>query len=120
MKSIRSSSTARQSRPCVEELEVRQLLTGIQPSALEQLLLERLNDIRANPAAYGAQIGVDLSNVAPMQALAWNTVLVQTARGHSLDMNDRAYYNSTTPEGVDLNQRLANAGLTFTSVGESL
>ena len=45
------------SRVGIEELETRRLLSGFQPTAAEQLMLEQLNDIRANPSAYGAAIG---------------------------------------------------------------
>jgi hypothetical protein len=45
---------------------------GMQPTAAEQLLLQELNLARAQPAEYGASIGVDLSNVAPSAPLAFN------------------------------------------------
>lgn len=120
MKSIRSSSAARKSRPSVEELEVRQVLTGIQPTAAEQLLLERLNDARADPGVYGSQIGLDLSGVAPSQPLAWSTQLVQTARGHALDMSNRGFFGHVTPDGAGVAQRLDLANIAYTSYGESL
>src|SRR3954471_1780490 len=73
-------------RPRLEPLEGRALPSGLQPTGLEQQLLERLNDARANPAAYGAAIGGDLAGVAPAPPLALNTDLVGAARLHSLDM----------------------------------
>src|SRR5689334_24893053 len=82
----------RRSRPELELLETRQLLSGYQPTAVEQLFLEELNDARANPAAYGAAIGVDLSAVAPAQPLAWDPLLIQAALGHSQDMSARDYF----------------------------
>ena len=63
----------------VEQLESRELLSGVPPTAVEQVFLERLNDARANPAAYGASIGVDLSSIAPSQPLAWNPDLISSA-----------------------------------------
>src|ERR1700687_5829637 len=90
--SMRTSSSQRRSRLVLEALEPRQLLSGYQPSAQEQLFLEQLNDARANPAAYGATIGVDLSTVAPSQPLALNPQLIQAARDHSQDMNDQGYF----------------------------
>src|SRR4051812_1340071 len=80
----------------VDELEPRQLLAGASPTVAEQLFLEALNDARANPAAYGASIGLDLSGVAPGQPLAFNPLLVQAARGHSQDMSDRGYFGHDT------------------------
>jgi len=104
----------------LELLEPRQLLSGYQPSAQEQLFLEELNDARANPAAYGASIGVDLSSVAPSQPLAFNTELIQAARDHSQDMNNQGYFDHNTPQGVDPGQRITAAGFTWTAWGESI
>ena len=119
MTSIRGSSAARASRLVLEELETRQLLAVFQVSGQEQLLLERLNDARANPAAYGAAIGVDLSNVAASQPLALNPQLVTAARGHAQDMNDQAYFDDIAPGAVDPGKRLTDAGFTWNTWGES-
>src|SRR5262249_50797379 len=83
-------------------------------------MLEQLNDARANPAAYGASIGLDLSSVAPSQPLALDLQLTQAARLHSQDMRDRAYFDHNTPEGIDPGRRLTNAGFVWQSWGESL
>jgi hypothetical protein len=104
----------------LEELEPRQLLSGYQPAAVEQLFLEQLNDARANPAAYGASIGVDLSGVAPAAPLAFNLELIQAARQHSQDMNVRAYFSHVTPDGVDPGTRITQAGFAWTGWGESI
>jgi uncharacterized protein YkwD len=80
------------------------------PSPLEQVLLERLNDIRANPAAYGAAIGLNLNNVAATGPLAFDTRLVEAARNHSLDMSNRNYSAHVTPEGVTPEQRVRATG----------
>ena len=119
MSSIRSP---RARRLCLnlEPLESREVLSGVQPGALAQLLLVQLNDARANPAAYGAAIGVDLTNVAPSQPLAWDTRLIQGALGHSQDMSDRNYFGHTTPEGVDPGGRIAAVGYAAASWGESI
>jgi hypothetical protein len=107
-------------RPVVEELEPRTTPVGISPSAVETLYLERLNDARANPAAYGASIGLNLSGVAPAPPLSFNTTLVLVARTHSQDMNDRGYFDHNTPEGIGPIQRIAMAGLRFRSAEESI
>jgi hypothetical protein len=108
------------SRLQIETLESRQLLSGFQPTAQEQFLLEQLNDIRANPAAYGATIGVDLSGVAPAQPLAFDPILVQVAQQHSQDMNDQGYFGQISPQGFDPGQRLTQAGFAWASWRESL
>src|SRR5438105_11781400 len=107
-------------RVCLEELEPRRLLSGAAPTAVEQLFLEQLNDIRANPAAYGASIGLDLSTVAPSQPLAFDPLLIQAARDHSQDMSARGYFSHVTPEGLDPGARISQAGFFWNSWGESI
>jgi uncharacterized protein YkwD len=104
----------------VEELEDRQVLSGVQPSAVEQLFLEKLNDARANPAAYGAALGVNLSAVPPAQPLAFNPLLIEAARRHAQDMNARRYFAHKTPEGLDAGQRMLAVGFVWNAWGESL
>jgi uncharacterized protein YkwD len=104
----------------VEELEDRRLLAGIAPTDVEQVFLERLNDARANPAAYGAAIGLDLSGVAPSQPLAFDPLLIQAALGHSQDMDLRNYFGHNTPEGIDPGARISATGFAWTSWGESI
>jgi hypothetical protein len=104
----------------LEQLEDRRLLSGYDPAPVEQLFLEQLNDARANPAAYGASIGVDLSGVAPSQPLAFNTDLIEAARLHSIDMNARAYFSHYTPENIGPGQRMTAAGFAWTAWGESI
>jgi hypothetical protein len=97
--------------PRPEILETRRLMAvTAQPTAAEQLFLEQLNNARANPAAYGASIGVDLSGVAPSQPLAFDPILVNEAQSHSSDMINRNYFSSNTPEGVTPVQRVVSSG----------
>src|ERR1700751_3811273 len=98
-----------QAHPRVELLEPRHVPSGLQASPAEQLFLEELNDARANPAAYGTAIGVDLSGVAPAPPLAFNDELMQAAQSHAQDMNERAYFDHTTPEGLDPGARITQA-----------
>lgn len=96
------------------------MLAGFQPTAQEQLFLEDLNDARANPAAYGQSIGVDLSYIAPSQPLAFDPLLIEAARLHSQDMNDQDYFAHVTPGGVTPDQRVAQAGFAGSFAGESI
>jgi N-acetylneuraminic acid mutarotase len=111
-----STVTCRICRPRLEELEPRRLLAGVQPTAVEQLMLEELNDIRANPAAYGQSIGLDLSGVAPVQPLAFDLRMIAAAREHSQNMAANQYIAHITPDGISEplgrtpSQRLVNAG----------
>src|SRR5437660_12728116 len=114
------AAARRRSRLFVEALETRQLLSAVQPMPAEQLMLEELNDARANPAAYGASIGLDLSNVAPAQPLAFDPRLVQAAGDHSQDMNDNAYFAHVSPGGATPADRITFNGVPWTSYGESI
>ncbi len=109
MLSRRTTSSPR--TPSLEVLETRQLMAATaQPTAAEQLFLEQLNSARANPAAYGATIGVNLSGVAPSQPLAFDPYLINEAQSHALDMINQNYFSDTTPEGVTFIQRIVSSG----------
>jgi hypothetical protein len=92
----------------------------LQPTPLEQEFLERLNDARANPAAYGASIGLNLSGVRRAAPLAFDTRLIAAALGHSQDMANRGYFAHNTPEGITPFQRVRGAGFPAASSGESI
>jgi hypothetical protein len=51
--STAGASKRSRTRPAIEALESRVAAAAVQPTVVEQLLLERLNDLRANPASYG-------------------------------------------------------------------
>jgi hypothetical protein len=104
----------------LELLEDRCVLSSLPPSVQDQVFLELLNEARANPAAYGASIGVDLSGVAPSQPLAWDPELIDAAQAHSQDMNDNNYFSHTSPGGEDPGDRITAAGYDWTSWGESI
>lgn len=104
----------------LEELETRRLLSGFTPTDAEQLFLQELNAARANPAAYGASIGVDLSYVAPSAPLAFNPDMIQAARLHAQDMSDNNYVAHVSPSGADPGERLTAAGVSWSSYAESI
>lgn len=104
----------------MEELEPRTLLSWSQPTGPEQEFLERLNDARANPAAYGAAIGLNLAGVAPAPPLALNPYLTNAAQLHAQDMANRHYIDHTDPDGLTPLDRMRNAGFDVASWGESL
>ncbi|HYT93948.1 MAG TPA: DUF4214 domain-containing protein [Gemmataceae bacterium] len=120
MSAIRSPRPLRY-RPQVEHLESREVLsTAYDPTAVEQVFLERLNDARANPAAYGASIGLDLSGVAASQPLAFDLRLMQSSLLHSQDMNAQNYFGHTDPSGAGPGDRIVAAGFPATSWRESI
>ena len=118
MATVRPSRRTNRVHLNVEQLEARELLAA--PTAAEQLFLERLNDARANPAAYGASIGVDLSNVAASQPLAFSEQLIDAALGHSQDMNANNYFGHISPSGSDPGSRIAATGFQANGWGESI
>jgi len=104
----------------LERLEPRTLVSSLQPTGQEQLLLELLNEARSNPARYGHKIGVDLSDVPPAQPLAFNTTLIAAARGHSQDMNARHFFAHVNPDGLGPGDRIDAAGYNWLSWAESI
>jgi N-acetylneuraminic acid mutarotase len=104
----------------LEELERRDLLAGFVPTVQEQLFLEQLNDARANPPAYGASINFDLSNVAPVQPLAFNPLLIQAAHLDAQDMNNRGFFDHVNPDGLGPSQRVGATGFGAQQVGEAI
>jgi hypothetical protein len=104
--------------PRLEELETRCLLAA--PTAVEQVFLERLNDARANPAAYGQSIGVDLSGVAPRPPLAFNTQLIDASLGHSQYMNATGQFNHEGIGDGTPGSRVNAAGFSFINLDESI
>ena len=99
-----------------------------QPTGMEQLFLERLNVARANPAAYGQSIGLDLSGVAASQPLTFNLKLMQSSRLHSQDMNNQNFFGHCTAQdplcqnanSTDPGDRIEAAGYIWRGYGESL
>src|SRR5262249_33782393 len=117
---LRSSSSLRlRARLGLEELESR-CLPSMTPTPAAQLFLEELNDARANPAAYGQSIGVDLSYIAPSPPLAWDTRLLQAAALVAQDRNARNFFAPVNPDGLGPGQRIANAGYPAWTWGESI
>jgi uncharacterized protein YkwD len=97
-------------------------------SAEEQLILERLNEVRASPAAFlphwKAYLKTDtgkpcvepesmldpIATYEPRQPLASNQALTIAARNHARDMIDRGYFDHVSPDGVGPNKRVRDAG----------
>jgi fibronectin type 3 domain-containing protein/uncharacterized protein YkwD len=114
------ASAGRRGRPALEQLEPREVLSGYTPTGLEQEFLERLNDARANPTAYGQSVGVDLSGVAPSQPLAFNTSLIQSSRDHSLDMSNNNFFGHNGSDGSSPFQRMSADGFPWVGAAESI
>lgn len=72
-----------------------------------------LNAVRANPAAYSEEIGVDLSGVEARPALVWNETLAKVAKEKADDMAARNYFAHVNPEGYGMNFFINKAGYTL-------
>jgi len=114
--------------PCaLETLESRTLMT-FSWSPQEVYLSELLNRARANPAAEGARLGLDLSagltgaeaaRLVAQEPLALNQFLTAAARAHSLDMGARNFFDHTNPDNQDPTDRVQAAGYAGTA-GENI
>lgn len=134
-RSIRSSMTRRSgyraqgNAAAVDSLEPRLLLTVVNMTDQEQLMLELINRARANPAAEASRFGIDLNQgltagtitTQAKQPLAAHQALVNAGRTHSDDMLDRDYFSHTTlgtSNGAP--ERAIAAGYPVDSVGENI
>src|SRR5262249_33785634 len=78
-----------------------------------QSAFQYLNQVRQNPAAFGNEIGADLSQVQPRPALVWYDELARVAELKAQDMANRNYFGHVTPEGYGINVLIAFAGYTL-------
>lgn len=73
--------------------------------------------------AYELQV-VDLVNAERAEAgcapMTVDSRLVAAARAHSADMAARDYFDHTTPEGVTFDQRIRQAGFSFSAAAENI
>jgi|GEM_PF-456134 len=102
------------------------------PTAEEQYMLEMINRARANPAAEGEWIAslndpeinsafeyfqvnrqklkTDFAAYPARPPLAFNSMLIASARGHSNDMNEHNFQDHTGSNGSQFYERMANEG----------
>jgi uncharacterized protein YkwD len=71
---------------------------------------EYLNKVRSKPADYSKEIGADLKEVKPRDALKWNDILAKVAKEKAADMAKRNYFAHDTPEGLGINYLIHKAG----------
>lgn len=125
----RRSGYRAQGHAAIDSLEPRLLLTVVNMTDQEQLMLELVNRARANPAAEASRFGIDLNQgltagtitTQAKQPLAPHQSLVNAGRTHSDDMLDRDYFSHTTlgtSNGAP--ERAIAAGYPVNSVGENI
>ncbi len=100
-----------------------------EPTADEQYVLQLINRGRMDPKAEGKRLNVDLSEglepgekmrLESKPPLAMNAALLKTARDHSKDMYDRAYFDHTSPDGKRFMQRIKDSGYAFSAIAENI
>jgi uncharacterized protein YkwD len=52
--------------------------------------------------------------------LAWNSLLLQAASGHSSDMAQNNYFSHTSLDGRTMVQRVVATGYTYSALGENI
>ena len=112
----------------VDALEPRLLLTVVNLSDEEQLVLELINRARANPTAEASRYGITLNenlpaetiSANPKQPLAANQLLVNAAVAHSQDMINRDFFAHTNPSGVTPGGRATAAGYDWWTIAENI
>ena len=85
------------------------------PSDLEQLLLERINQTRADPSRQGAHLGVSIRDGPPRQPLVFNAALLRASEDHSRYLIAEGTFSHQGAGGSSARQRMAAAGYPFGS-----
>lgn len=111
-----------------ETLESRQLLTALQMTDNEQLLVELINRARMDPGGEAVRLDIDLNfglvagtlKPDPRQPLAPDQILIDSSGAHAQDMLDRNYFSHYTAGSKNGPQERADARGYIGSVGENL
>lgn len=69
-----------------------------------------INEIRANPAKFSAELGVNLNGVKSKPALRWNDTLSKVAQERAADLAKRKYFSHINPDGEGVNILIFRAG----------
>jgi hypothetical protein len=93
---------------------------GVSMSPDGAAFLKLLNAARANPAAYGQSIGVDLSSIQARPPLADSAMLDASALAHSNDMATKNFFGHNGSNGSSPGQRISAAGYQWTTWAESI
>jgi len=121
--SLRSSAVR-----AIDGLESRLLLTVVNMSDSEQLMLELINRARANPTEEATRYGISLNqnlaantiSTVPKQPLAAHQTLENVAVAHSLDMLSRNFFAHTNPDSTTAGGRATAAGYNWNLIAENI
>lgn len=108
-----TTTTAAQLDPLRSRPEPPLADCGLGDSA--ELVLRRINEIRARGASCGAR-----GEFAPAAALAWNSKLYAAAAGHSTDMAVNNYFAHLSPAGQAVRDRVVDLGYAYQLVAENI
>ncbi len=79
-----------------------------------EYIVEKMNRLRLN----GCQCGsIYMDSVGPVE---WNTILEKTAYQHARQMESYDFFSHKSQEGMDIGQRLDEAGYNWMYAGENL
>jgi hypothetical protein len=111
----------------VSTMQALTLYDSGDPAPEEQLLLEYINRARANPAAEGTRLGINMweslcdpDDVGVRPPLAMNKILLEVAHNHSWDMYTSNYFAHNDLSGQDPSQRMTSAGYSGRTWGENI
>ena len=83
------------------------------PSDIEQLLLERINETRANPGPTANRLGVKLNDASARQPLVFHSALVNSSKAHSDFLIANNKFSHVGAGNSTALQRMAAAGYPF-------
>jgi uncharacterized protein YkwD len=83
-------------------------------AGIQAEVMQRVNALRAAGAVCGS------TAYAATGPLAWNSLLLQAASGHSSDMAQNNYFSHTSQDGRTMVQRVVATGYTYSALGENI
>lgn len=102
------------------------VMAAAEPTAQEQVLLERINRARLQQEAESRRLNLDFqeglrnSVAANLQPLVWGSGLQSAAADQNRDMYERNYFAHISPEGLLPIDRVRNYSEDFLGVGQNL
>jgi len=98
--------------PVAAAVDVNCSLNGA--AGIQGEVMQRVNALRAAGAVCGS------TAYAATVPLAWNSLLLQAASGHSSDMAQNNYFSHTSLDGRTMAQRVVATGYTYSALGENI
>jgi len=98
--------------PVAAAVDVNCSLNGA--AGIQGEVMQRVNALRAAGAVCGS------TAYAATVPLAWNSLLLQAASGHSSDMAQNNYFSHTSLDGRTMARRVVATGYTYSALGENI